>query len=153
MFWGDRCGTIVDPDGYAWMVGTHIAEPTPQEMKKAMKKQAAGAPPRLSVSLFRRNRVGYYTTAAVIKPDDGANHPPPTGNRTAIEHFLRAIGLDKAFAAPCAVGSPTRLFSSWSPPARNRSVGSNFRGLASRIQPCEGGCLAKDFIFADYNHP
>jgi PhnB protein len=43
MFWGDRCGTIVDPDGYAWMVGTHIAEPTPQEMKKAMKKQAAGA--------------------------------------------------------------------------------------------------------------
>ncbi len=21
MFWGDRCGTIVDPDGYAWMVG------------------------------------------------------------------------------------------------------------------------------------
>ena len=43
MFWGDRCGTIVDPDGYAWMVGTHIAEPTPQEMKKAMKKQAAVA--------------------------------------------------------------------------------------------------------------
>ena len=42
MFWGDRCGTIVDPDGNAWMVATHIAEPTPQEMKKAMKKQAAG---------------------------------------------------------------------------------------------------------------
>jgi uncharacterized glyoxalase superfamily protein PhnB len=20
MFWGDRCGTVVDPDGYAWMV-------------------------------------------------------------------------------------------------------------------------------------
>jgi len=43
MFWGDRCGTIVDPDGNTWMVATHIAEPTPQEMKKAMKKQAAGA--------------------------------------------------------------------------------------------------------------
>ena len=43
MFWGDRCGTIVDPDGNAWMVGTHIAEPTPQEMKKAMKKQAVSA--------------------------------------------------------------------------------------------------------------
>jgi PhnB protein len=43
MFWGDRCGTIVDPDGNSWMVGTHIAEPTPQEMKKAMKQQAAGA--------------------------------------------------------------------------------------------------------------
>lgn len=41
MFWGDRCGTIVDSDGNSWMVGTHIAEPTPQEMKKAMKKQAA----------------------------------------------------------------------------------------------------------------
>ena len=39
MFWGDRCGTIVDPEGYTWMVGTHIAEPTPQEMKKMMKQQ------------------------------------------------------------------------------------------------------------------
>src|SRR5260370_40437416 len=38
--WGDRCGTIVHPDGNAWMVGTHIAEPTPQEMKKAIKNQA-----------------------------------------------------------------------------------------------------------------
>ena len=23
MFWGDRCGTVVDPDGYNWMVGIH----------------------------------------------------------------------------------------------------------------------------------
>src|SRR3984885_10096869 len=36
MFWGDRCGTIVDPDGYTWMVGTHKAEPTAKEMKKGM---------------------------------------------------------------------------------------------------------------------
>jgi PhnB protein len=36
MFWGDRCGTIVDPDGYSWMVGTHKAEPTPNDMKKGM---------------------------------------------------------------------------------------------------------------------
>jgi PhnB protein len=43
MFWGDRCGTVVDLDGNVWMIGTHIAEPTPQEMKKAMKKMAAGA--------------------------------------------------------------------------------------------------------------
>jgi len=48
MFWGDRCGTIVDPDGYTWMVGTHKAEPTAKEMKQGMlemmKKQApAGA--------------------------------------------------------------------------------------------------------------
>jgi len=38
MFWGDRCGNIVDPDGYAWMVATHVAEPTPKEMAKAMKE-------------------------------------------------------------------------------------------------------------------
>ena len=49
MFWGDRCGTVVDPDGYTWMVATHVAEPTPQEMQKKMKEQmpaqaaAAGA--------------------------------------------------------------------------------------------------------------
>jgi hypothetical protein len=30
----------VDPDGYTWWIGTHIAEPTPQDMKKAMKAQA-----------------------------------------------------------------------------------------------------------------
>jgi PhnB protein len=45
MFWGDRVGTIVDPDGISWMVATHKAEPTPAEMKKAMaemmKAQAA----------------------------------------------------------------------------------------------------------------
>ena len=39
MFWGDRCGTVVDPDGYTWMIATHIEEPTPQEMKKRMKEQ------------------------------------------------------------------------------------------------------------------
>jgi PhnB protein len=38
MFWGDRCGNLVDPDGNTWMVGTHIAEPTPQEMKAKMKE-------------------------------------------------------------------------------------------------------------------
>src|SRR5947208_13369599 len=47
MFWGDRCGTVVDPDGYSWMVGTHKAEPTVKEMKKGMeemmKQQPAGA--------------------------------------------------------------------------------------------------------------
>jgi len=42
MFWGDRCGTVVDPDGYAWMVATHVAEPTPQEMKKKMMEQMPG---------------------------------------------------------------------------------------------------------------
>jgi len=39
MFWGDRCGMVVDPDGYAWMVGTHKAEPTAREMNKKMAEQ------------------------------------------------------------------------------------------------------------------
>jgi len=36
MFWGDRCGRLVDPEGYTWYIATHIAEPTPAEMKKQM---------------------------------------------------------------------------------------------------------------------
>jgi uncharacterized glyoxalase superfamily protein PhnB len=44
MFWGDRCGMIVDPDGYGWMVGTHKAEPTTQEMKKRMAEQFGQKP-------------------------------------------------------------------------------------------------------------
>lgn len=43
MFWGDRSGTIVDPDGHAWMISTHVAEPTPQEMMKKMKEMSAQA--------------------------------------------------------------------------------------------------------------
>src|SRR5436309_5338622 len=27
MFWGDRCGMISDPEGYAWMIATHVADP------------------------------------------------------------------------------------------------------------------------------
>jgi PhnB protein len=42
MFWGDRVGMLVDPDGYNWMVATHVAEPTPQEMQKKMKEQMPG---------------------------------------------------------------------------------------------------------------
>jgi PhnB protein len=36
MFWGDRCGTVIDPEGNPWMLGTHVAEPTPEEMKRKM---------------------------------------------------------------------------------------------------------------------
>ena len=46
MFWGDRSGTIVDPEGNSWMISTHIAEPTPKEMAKKMKEmmsQSSGA--------------------------------------------------------------------------------------------------------------
>jgi hypothetical protein len=39
MFWGDRCGTVEDPDGYTWTVATHMANPTPEEMKKKLKEQ------------------------------------------------------------------------------------------------------------------
>jgi PhnB protein len=39
MFWGDRCGMVLDPDGYMWMVGTHRAEPTPREMRRKMMEQ------------------------------------------------------------------------------------------------------------------
>lgn len=45
MFWGDRCGSLIDPEGYAWSVGTHIAEPTPREMAKRMKEQMATTMP------------------------------------------------------------------------------------------------------------
>ena len=39
MFWGDRCGTVIDPDGYIWMIATHKANPTPADMQKRMKEQ------------------------------------------------------------------------------------------------------------------
>lgn len=41
MFWGDRCGTVVDPEGYTWMVATHKAQPTDKEMMQKMKEQMA----------------------------------------------------------------------------------------------------------------
>jgi uncharacterized glyoxalase superfamily protein PhnB len=41
MFWGDRCGAVVDPEGYIWMVATHLGEPTPKEMQQKMKEQMA----------------------------------------------------------------------------------------------------------------
>jgi PhnB protein len=44
MFWGDRCGTIVDQDGYSWMVGTHKAEPTAKEMKEKMREMMRQQP-------------------------------------------------------------------------------------------------------------
>ena len=44
MFWGDRCGTVVDPDGYTWMVGTHKAEPSTKEMKKGMEEMMKQQP-------------------------------------------------------------------------------------------------------------
>ena len=50
MFWGDRCGSVTDPDGYAWWLGTHKEEPNPQEMKKRMKAQMAAMKPPSSAA-------------------------------------------------------------------------------------------------------
>ena len=32
-FWGDRCGVVVDPEGYWWTIATHKEDLTPDEMK------------------------------------------------------------------------------------------------------------------------
>src|SRR4029077_10631699 len=39
MLWCERCGTVVDPEGYTSMVATHVAQPTPKEMQQKMKEQ------------------------------------------------------------------------------------------------------------------
>jgi PhnB protein len=44
MFWGDRVGSIVDPDGNHWMIATHMSEPTPKEMAKRMKEMMQSQP-------------------------------------------------------------------------------------------------------------
>ncbi len=33
-FWGDRCGTLIDPYGYQWTIATRKEDLTPQEMKQ-----------------------------------------------------------------------------------------------------------------------
>lgn len=38
MFWGDRFAAVTDPFGHRWSIATHIADPTPAEMKAAAKK-------------------------------------------------------------------------------------------------------------------
>ena len=42
-FYGDRTGTILDPFGQMWSVGTHIEDVTPEEMKKRMTNMASQA--------------------------------------------------------------------------------------------------------------
>ncbi|HEX4794620.1 MAG TPA: VOC family protein [Humisphaera sp.] len=34
MFWGDRTSAITDPFGHKWSLSQHIADPTPEEVKK-----------------------------------------------------------------------------------------------------------------------
>lgn len=35
-FWGDRTGTLVDPFGHKWTLGTHVEDVSPKEMQKRM---------------------------------------------------------------------------------------------------------------------
>lgn len=37
MLWGDRCGTVMDPYGYTWMVATHVSDPTAAEIAQKVK--------------------------------------------------------------------------------------------------------------------
>ena len=43
--WGDRMGTVIDPFGHKWSLGTHIEDVPPDELKRRMDewmKQQAG---------------------------------------------------------------------------------------------------------------
>jgi len=33
-FWGDRCGTFTDPQGYSWSIATHKEDLTPEEIEQ-----------------------------------------------------------------------------------------------------------------------
>lgn len=33
-FWGDRCGSLSDPEGYRWTIATHKEDLTPAEMEQ-----------------------------------------------------------------------------------------------------------------------
>jgi PhnB protein len=40
-FYGDRTGTLSDPFGHVWSIGTHIEDVTPEEMEKRMAAEHA----------------------------------------------------------------------------------------------------------------
>ena len=40
-FWGDRFGTIRDPFGHVWSIGTHVEDVSPQEMAERAKLATA----------------------------------------------------------------------------------------------------------------
>jgi len=41
MFWGDRYGKVEDPFGHQWSIGTHMWDPSPEEMQKAMEEMGS----------------------------------------------------------------------------------------------------------------
>jgi len=38
MFWGDRMGSVADPSGHIWTLGTHVEDVSPEEMDKRGRK-------------------------------------------------------------------------------------------------------------------
>jgi len=41
MFWGDRYGKLEDPFGHHWSIGTHMSDPSVEEMQKAMEEMGS----------------------------------------------------------------------------------------------------------------
>lgn len=37
-FWGDRCGSLIDPEGYQWTIATHKEDLTEQELAQRQKE-------------------------------------------------------------------------------------------------------------------
>lgn len=37
-FWGDRMGTVIDPFGHKWTLGTHIEDVSPVDMQSRMEQ-------------------------------------------------------------------------------------------------------------------
>lgn len=48
MFWGDRCGAVIDPFGHEWSIATHKEDVSPEEMKRKgaefLKQMGGGKP-------------------------------------------------------------------------------------------------------------
>ena len=43
-FWGDRTGTIIDPFGHKWTLGTHVEDVPPEELQKRMEEWSKKQP-------------------------------------------------------------------------------------------------------------
>ena len=41
MFWGDRVGSVKDPFGYSWMLGTQVKDLSPEKIAQAAQKACA----------------------------------------------------------------------------------------------------------------
>jgi PhnB protein len=41
-FYGDRTGTLVDPFGHVWTIGTHVEDLSPQEIDERFRKLSGG---------------------------------------------------------------------------------------------------------------